>query len=427
MMSINDLILGRYQVEEPLSDGGQASVARGLDLQTGQRVAIRQLLPARDRAADQREIQRFNRAGSLRIQSPYVVNPLACAQDGPHHYMILPYIDGDDLEVHLLRGGGFYALDKLETLVRDLASGLSACRAAGVVHRDIKPANIMLDRSGRAHLIDFGICRCLSEATLSDARGFTGSVQWTAPEQITDPDLVDHRADLYALGAVLYQCMTSRMPVQGTTAQEVMLSVCTWDPPAPRSLNSRVPAHLDRLCMRLLAKAPQDRPQTADDVLRALDSHGSPGASAFCSSCGRVVSGRFCSSCGASHAAAAVVAVRCLACGTATSTHTTCLGCARTFGPVEHRITFLSGALAGATFRLPQGEYEVGRATLEPRDAHLSRRHFHIRCHNGAVELTDLGSANTIRVGGVPATQKTRLVEQAELRLAGNVGIYTCN
>ena len=136
---------------------------------------------------------------------------------------------------------------------------------AGYVHRDIKPANILLDPQGRAYLTDFGIA-VVEEDLLRDVTA-AGTLPYMAPEQL-DEGLgpVDHRADLYALGVVLYELLTGRRPFRAATPMELREQILAGDPPPPRSIEPDVPEELERICLRCLAKRPEDRYQGADEV-----------------------------------------------------------------------------------------------------------------------------------------------------------------
>ncbi|MCH8853404.1 MAG: protein kinase [Planctomycetes bacterium] len=431
MMQIGEVILGRYEVEDLLSEGGQASLARGRNVDTGSLVAIRQLTASTERPDYAQELARFKRAATLHLHHANVVDPSDYGEEDGEWFMIMPYIDGLTLEAQTMRAGGTLPVREASTIACQIASGLSACHAKGVVHRDIKPANILIDQAGRVYIIDFGICSVAHESTITQGDAFLGTLSWATPEQVVDPRRFDPRLDLYALGSTFYYCLTGAMPVEGDSAEQIMLSICQWTPPSPRQLNASIPAEVDEACMRLLAKQPEDRFQTAEEFVAALNGAAEPQArAAHCPSCGQTVlnDAKFCTSCGAGIGLQRVAPIHCLACGAAVLQNTsTCGHCGRLFGPSGHRLTFNAGSLSGVVFRIPEGIYEIGRDALSPRDHHISRKHLSVACVNGSVHVVDAGSANKTTVDGRLADRPFALLPGTELSIAGNTAIYTNN
>ena len=189
-----------------------------------------------------------------------------------------------------------------------------------------------------------------------------------------------------------------------------------------------LPEHLDRACMKLLAKQPQARFQTAEELLQALDqTELLAGGSAFCHFCGKETRGacRYCSHCGAELSADQLDTIRCLACAASVGEASVCPGCSRSFSGADHRLFFRTGPLAGHTFRIPEGDYEVGRNELAPRDYHISRRHLRVSCLNGSIEVQDAGSANKTYVAGQLAQHPIELLSGQQIQLADNVALYT--
>jgi serine/threonine protein kinase len=249
-----------------------------------------------------------------------------------------------------------------------------------------------------------------------------------SPEQFRDPGSVDHRADLYAMGVVFYFMLTGALPVQGSDAPSIALSVCQYIPPSPRHLDPSIPAHVDQACSRLLVKDRDGRFQSAEDFIRALDGAVAPSTATSCPSCGGRAEPDFtyCPQCGARLATSKTEA-RCFACGGVCGDGTTCLACKQPFSASNHRVSFGSGSLASSEFRIPEGIYLVGRDTLSPRDGQISRHHVHVACLNGTVHIQDAGSTNKTYVGGRLAEQPTLIGAGDELRIAGNTAIYTRN
>lgn len=434
-MNIGELVLSRYEVDDLLPSGGQAHVARAIDCKTGDQVVIKQLdrLPG-DKGYSQ-ELARFERAAATRIGHPVVVDPVDAGQDNGEHCIVFPFVEGSQLDRYIEHHGGTLSPDRVLAIITQLAEGLGAIHAKGLVHRDLKPANILIAANGDPRIIDLGIARHVHEATLTETDTVLGTPWWMSPEQIQDPRSVDGRSDLYALGAVLYFMLTGKPPADGDSPVAVALSICQKLPTPPRQLNPAVDEHVDRICMKLLQKAPGARYSDCAELLAAIAASGAddPHASAsFCTSCGNGlnVGFAFCPSCGAPRAAPDQ-AQRCLACGTpidaatATSGPATCPGCQRPFTSSDHRLTFQRGPLTGLCYRIPEGIYVVGRHQLDPRDSHISRQHFHVASLNGSVQIQDAGSANRTLINQEPAARPLALSSGSTLTIASNSALYS--
>jgi hypothetical protein len=186
-----------------------------------------------------------------------------------------------------------------------------------------------------------------------------------------------------------------------------------------------IPLHIQHVCMRMLSDEPQARPQTANEVIIALQG-ASPAALTACQNCGgQLASGAsFCSRCGQRANTAAGASTRCLGCGREVDHQPACLHCRLDFGSAGHELLFQSGPLAGTTFRIPEGAHQVGREQLNPRDSYISRRQFFVICCNGSVFLQDAGSANQTCINGQAAQQPALLLPGQEIRIAGYAAIY---
>ena len=429
LMMLGDVILGRYEVVDILAQGGQAYVALGRDQQTGRKIVVKQLAidPADPHFAT--ELERFKREGNLRIPHPRVVNPSDFGQDESRWFIIFPYIEGSDIETLIQKSGGQVSPDQAVELTHQLLDTLAAVHANCTIHRDIKPANILTDPAHELYLIDFGICKITTQSTISRGCGLLGSIPWMPPEQVANAALVDHRADIYSTGAVMYYLLTGQVLFPGTSDPgQFAYRICNELPPPPSTLNANVPSHLDKVCLTALAKRPEDRFQTAHEFDLALtQQHGLNPLTSFCFACHRpaVVDGAFCVYCGAAFSSGLSSVIRCLACGTSVGQVDLCPNCQRPFTHSDHRLSFNRGPAVGTIFRVPQGTYEVGRDQLCPRDGYVSGRHFKVICHNGQLEIQDAGSTNKTLVAGVFAGQPLRLQFGQELKIAANVATYT--
>ena len=427
-MEIGELILGRYEIVDLLPNGGQASLAKATDRKTGQFVAVKRLSATPDQSNYREELARFQRAGRMRIGHPAVVDPIECAEEGGQWYIIMPYIEGVNLEQFVAQHGGRLLAEKAIPIIEGVAGGLEAIHRHGVVHRDLKPLNIVIDLQGLPHIVDLGICHKMGEATITKGSGLIGTLQWMSPEQVSKPGSEDERSDLYALGVIMYYSLTGISPVKGDEAGAIAVSICRDVPPEPRQVLGTIPAPLSQACMKLMAKRPEDRFQTAEAFLKVLKGQPSNvGAGGFCTSCGAPAEAgaKFCRYCGAELGVRPRPA-RCLACGGEAGEASTCPKCRRPF-TADHRLLFGTGTLTGMTFRIPEGNYVVGRDALSERDLHISREHFRVQCLISSVFVEDAGSTNKTYVAGHPADQFMPLVAGLEFALAGNTATYTAS
>jgi Tol biopolymer transport system component len=276
-LPLQDLLGARYRLDRELGGGSMAVVYLAEDLRHGRMVALKVLKPeyAATFAAERflREIEI-----AARLQHPHIVPLLDSGDVGGHLYLVMPYIEGETLRARLLRDRQLNISEVIRTLA-DVADALSYAHRKGIVHRDIKPDNILV--AGRHALVtDFGVAKAVSAATLAP-RDLTvgvalGTPAYMAPEQATaDPNL-DHRVDLYALGVVGYELLAGAPPFDGPTAQAI-LTAHVLDAPQPIEERRRdVPVLLATIIGRALAKRPEERWETADELLHQLEPLATP-------------------------------------------------------------------------------------------------------------------------------------------------------
>ena len=262
----------RYAIERELGRGGMATVYLAQDLRHRRRVAVKVLRPdlvavlGRDRFFREIEV-------AAQLQHPHILPLLDSGEANGLLYYVMPYVDGKSLRDRLAREGELPIGEAVRILI-ELADGLATAHAAGVVHRDIKPDNIML--SGRHALImDFGIAKAVSDATdhrqLTTAGVTLGTPAYMAPEQAAADPHLDHRVDIYAVGALGYELLTGRPPFVGHSAQQVLAAHMTQEPDPVDRYRPGTPRRLCEVVMRCLAKRPADRWQRAEDLLEALE------------------------------------------------------------------------------------------------------------------------------------------------------------
>jgi len=263
--------LGEYEVLDVIGRGGMGEVYRGFG--QGQVVAIK-VLP--QKFAGQAEFRkRFAREAetmtSLQHTNIVRMYDYGETQDGIA-YMVMEFIDGQELN-ELLRTRGPQPFESVEPFIREFADALDYAHAKGFVHRDIKPSNIMVRQGpdGQLHpvLMDFGVAKIQDAQTRLTGTGAVGTIDYMAPEQIREAGSVDGRADIYAMGLVLYELMTGQRPFQGNAAQ-VMFAHLQQPAPDPRRANPNIPNRVAESILRALAKLPDDRYPSAQAMANAM-------------------------------------------------------------------------------------------------------------------------------------------------------------
>jgi len=268
--------LGPYEIVAPLGAGGMGEVWRARDTRLDRSVAIK-LLPAEyaQNAQLRLRLEREARAIS-QLNHPHICT-LYDVGDG---YLVMELVDGESLSDRLAKGPL-----PLEQVIRygiEIAEALDRAHKAGIVHRDLKPGNIMIAKSG-VKLLDFGLAKPVANAPLTELTSLrterrshlteegaiVGTFQYMAPEQLEGGDL-DHRADIFALGSVLYEMATGRRAFHGKSKASLIASILTAEPPLMSAVRPMIPAALDRVVRTCLAKEPDERFQSAHDVALEL-------------------------------------------------------------------------------------------------------------------------------------------------------------
>ena len=257
-------ILGdTYEVQRRLGEGGMGRVYQARHVRLGRNYAIK--IMHQMFAADRDALARFRREAiaASTIQSIHVaqVFDVNATRDG-QPYLVYEYIDGEDLGT-LLEREGQLPIGRAVHIARQVATGLAVAHAAGVVHRDLKPENVMLvktaDGSDVAKLLDFGIAKVQQEDKLTRTGALLGTPAYMAPEQARGGTSIDHRCDIYALGAMIYRAVTGRPAFGGEDAGRTLTSVI-WDEPArPKTLRRDLPDQLELVIQKAMAKDPDAR------------------------------------------------------------------------------------------------------------------------------------------------------------------------
>ena len=268
-------LAARYQVMGEVSRGGMGIVYKARDRETGELLALKVLKP--EIAADQAVMERF--INELRLARK-ITHKNVCRIYDFHRtdgtaYISMEYVEGESLRAVLNRFGGL-PLRKALDLARQIVAALREAHGQGIVHRDLKPENVMVDPAGNVKVMDFGIA--LSTALPSGHTGtIVGTPAYMAPEQ-AEGRRVDARADIYALGLLLYEMLTGKPTFSGDTPVTVALKQVRESPPPPRQLEPAIPVHVEEAVLRCLAKDPALRFQTVGELEAALREPGAPTA-----------------------------------------------------------------------------------------------------------------------------------------------------
>ncbi len=267
---------GEYEVLQELGRGGMAVVYRAREKALEREVAIK-VLPF-TLAMDDGVVQRFQREArtSAQLEHPHIVPIYRVGHAGQVTYFVMQFLRGQTLGDRLLQDGSLPARD-VARLLREVGSALGYAAKQGVVHRDVKPDNIMIDANGRAIVTDFGIARSAAESRLTATGLSVGTPRYMSPEQAR-AKAMDGRSDLYSLGIVAYEALTGARPFDGEDPFAILMAHINTPPPVP-TLVTEEERSVYAVIERLIAKDPDKRYQTADEMLIALDAGSAhPGA-----------------------------------------------------------------------------------------------------------------------------------------------------
>ena len=262
---------GRYKVAKKLGEGGKGIVFKAEDTRLGRTVAIKVI---KSEGLDQESFARFEQEAKATagLSHPNIVAIYDIGQEGESHYLILEFVDGPNLS-GLIRSQPGGRCDAATTLRigSQVCQALEYAHSRGILHRDIKPENIMITTTGLPKLMDFGLARALGGPNLTQRGVIVGTPAYLPPEQALGKRS-DARSDLYSLGCVLYEMVTGTPPFRGDEPVKVIFSHINDLPVMPRKLAPDIPPGLEQVILRLLAKDPDQRYQSAIEVLQALKS-----------------------------------------------------------------------------------------------------------------------------------------------------------
>lgn len=263
------LFAGRYEIIESLGTGGMGTVYRAYDTKIKEEIAIKVLKP--EIATNRKTIERFS--NEIRLARKITHKNICRMHDLNEYegsqYITMEYVPGEDLK-SFIRRVGHLPSGKTISIGKQLCEGLTEAHSLGVIHRDLKPQNIMIDKSGNAKIMDFGIARSLKAEGITGEGAIIGTPQYMSPEQVEEKD-TDQRSDIYALGVVLYEMITGKVPFEGESTFSIALKHRDETPPHPREFNPELTTELSTIILKCMAKEKLKRFQSAQELLSDLD------------------------------------------------------------------------------------------------------------------------------------------------------------
>mgnify|MGYP000214896937 CR=1 FL=1 len=258
----------RYRLGKSLGRGGMAIVFEADDLELGEKVAIKVFTQLN---ADEEQEQRFRREVTLarQLTHPNIIRVYDIGKVHQYRFITMELLQGYDLDRYLVPDKPFEVRVAVRYMLQACA-GLGFAHKQGVVHRDVKPANFFVEKSGTLKIMDFGIAKHHGAKKVTSTGMILGTPEYISPEQINDFANTSFSTDLYALGIMLYQMVTGRVPFDAEAPVEILLQHLNTDPVPPRQLNAEVPAELESIILKLLAKTPKDRFLSCQDLSKSL-------------------------------------------------------------------------------------------------------------------------------------------------------------
>lgn len=272
------VIAGKYEIESPIAHGGMGTVWRAKHLTLSVPVAVKVMRETSDSASAGRARARFEQEAkaSARLRSPHIVEILDYGVELETPYLVLEWLDGEDLATRVQRVGPL-PLDTVCELVDDIARGLEIAHEARIIHRDLKPSNIFLARLGQGKelvkLLDFGIAKrmdaMVGRGELTESGAIVGSPAYLSPEQARG-EPVDSRTDLWALGVTTFYALTSQRPFVSEHVGDLIVKICTAEVPSAREIAPHLPPEIDAFFAKALCRSADGRFPTASAYAAAL-------------------------------------------------------------------------------------------------------------------------------------------------------------
>lgn len=265
------VVAGRYTIERCIGAGGMGAVYLVHDsFLDGAPIAMKILHP--DLVQDDKQTQRFLREVQLmrRVDHPNVVRTFDVGSDGEIVYFTMEYVPSRPLESFV--EGQQFPVKLIKSLILQVCSGLQAIHKAGIIHRDMKPANVLVLEDWQVKITDFGVARP-EHSELTAHNEIIGSALYIAPE-VWIGTKISHSIDLYSFGVVLYEITTGVVPFDGDSPAALMRMHIEFKPSPPKELNSQIPPWLNKLILKMLSKAPEERPRDAQEIIDYVEMQG---------------------------------------------------------------------------------------------------------------------------------------------------------
>ncbi|MEP7286311.1 MAG: protein kinase [Chloroflexota bacterium] len=269
MAAQETLLNGRYRLISQQGSGGMAVIYKAQDLQLGRTVAVKILRPSL--TGDPSFLTRFRQEARnvANLAHPNIVTLHDVGQDGNTYYMVMEYVEGKDLK-KLIRESAPFSVDRALHIGIQICAGIGYAHRAGLVHADVKPQNVLVTPDDTVKVTDFGIAQALSVTQPEEKQSVVwGSPHYFAPEQASG-ETPTPASDVYAIGIVLFEMLTGKLPYNGNDQQELALAHIRDEVPHVMQLNPNVPVHLDRIIYKVMSKEPANRYRTADQLGRIL-------------------------------------------------------------------------------------------------------------------------------------------------------------
>jgi serine/threonine protein kinase len=267
---IGRVIKGRYKLIDELGRGSFATVYIARDTKNNRIYAVKVMHI--EFSDDGELLARFQREAHilLHLSDPHIVRIFDYGDENDIHYIVMDYIDGQNLKYHTLTHGPMEALHALD-YARQIAEGLDTAYKHGVVHRDIKPQNIVINSKDVVKITDFGLARSRETVTLTQSNVFMGTAYYIPPEQAESGRSADTRSDLYSVATVLFEMLTGRPPFEGETAVDIVVKHMNEKVPSICRIRPDLPPEMDQFMQKAMAKSPEDRYSTPQEFISAIE------------------------------------------------------------------------------------------------------------------------------------------------------------
>ena len=279
MAAQETLLNGRYRLISQVASGGMAVVYKAQDLALSRMVAVKILRPSL--TGDPQFLTRFRQEARnvANLSHPNIVTLHDVGQDGNTYYMVMEYIEGQDLK-KVIRANAPFSIDRMLNIAIQICAGVGYAHRAGLVHADVKPQNALVTSDDRVKVTDFGIAQALQHTQAQERQSVVwGSPHYFAPEQASG-ETPTPASDVYSVGIVMFEMLTGKLPYNGADQQELALAHIREQVPHVTDHNPSVPVHLDRIIYKVMSKEPANRYRTADQLGRILISYQKQGGEA---------------------------------------------------------------------------------------------------------------------------------------------------